>query len=286
VLSAGAYNTPKLLMLSGIGPDAHLREHGIDVVLDSPQVGANLQDHPLTLLHWATDAADTLADLGDPSYYEQWMADGTGKLSSNAAESAVLWKSDPALDRADFQIIFVPGFFWEHGMRRPAESGMTIGLSYNGPTSRGSVRLASADPAAAPRIVSNLLSQQSEVDAVLRAIDLVGDIASRAPLADVLGERVNPGRGTPDLAAWVRAETQHMYHASCTARIGSPEDGVVDPELRVHGIDGLRVVDASVMPRIASGNTNAATIMIGERGADLLLGRPAPASPLAATASA
>ncbi len=286
VLSAGAYNSPNILMLSGIGPAGHLREHGINVAVDLPNVGANLQDHPLTLLHWATSASDTLADLIDPTYMDQWLADGSGKLSSNAAESAALWKSDPSLDRPDFQIIFVPGFFWEHGMRRPAEGGMTIGLSYNGPSSRGSVRLRSADPGVAPRIVSNLLSQQSEVDAVLRGIGLVDDIASRGPLAKVLGERLNPGQGTLDTAAWVRAETQHMYHASCTARIGSAEDGVVDAELRVHGVDGLRVIDASVMPRIASGNTNAPTIMIGERGADLMLGRSAAASSLATSISA
>jgi choline dehydrogenase-like flavoprotein len=141
----------------------------------------------------------------------------------------------------------------------------------------GSLRPRSADPAASPRIRSNLLSQQSEVDAVVRAIGLATDIAARAPLSGVLGERVNPGPGVgdADLASWVRAETQHMYHPSCTARIGSPDEGVVDPQLRVHGIEGLRVIDASVMPKIASGNTNAPAIMIGERGADLLLGRVA-----------
>lgn len=288
ILSAGSYNTPKLLMLSGIGPAEHLREVGIDVTIDSPHVGGNLQDHPLTLLHWATTAGDTIGDVADPAYMERWMADGTGKLTSNAAESAVLWRSDPSLASPDFQLIFVPGYFWEHGMRRPTVGGMTIGLSYNGPSSRGTVRLRSADPSADPRIVSNLLSQQHEVDAVVRAIGLADDIAARGPLAEVLGERVNPGRGVgPDeLPNWVRAETQHMYHPSCTARIGTPEDGVVDPQLRVHGVDALRVADASVMPRIASGNTNAPTIMIGERAADFLLGRAAGATPLATSATA
>jgi choline dehydrogenase len=187
----------------------------------------------------------------------------------------VLWRSDAGVETPDFQIIFVPGWFWEHGMRRPGEAGMTIGLSYNAPSSRGSVRLRSADPTDSPRVVSNLLSQQSEVDAVVRAIGLVDEIVSRGPLAEVLGERVNPGPGlgAHELPAWIRAETQHMYHPSCTARIGAPADGVVDAALRVHGVEGLRVIDASVMPRIASGNTNAPTIMIGERGADLLLDR-------------
>ncbi|MDX6363614.1 MAG: choline dehydrogenase [Streptomyces sp.] len=272
VLSAGAYNSPKLLMLSGIGPADHLPELGIDVVLDQPNVGEHLQDHPLTLLHWSTSAAGTLAEAVDPAHMEQWLADGTGMLTSNAAEAAVLWRSDPSLAIPDFQLIFVPGWFWEHGMRRPAEPGMTIGLSYNGPSSRGRLRLRSADPSAAPRIVSNLLSQESEVQAVLRAVDLADEIASTGPLSEVLDERLDPGAGI-DPRDWVRAETQHMYHPTSTARIGSAADGVVDAELRVHGIEGLRVVDASVMPRIPSGNTNAPTIMVGERGADLLLGR-------------
>lgn len=276
ILSAGAYNTPQLLMLSGIGPADHLQEMGIPVLIDSPNVGSNLQDHPLTLLQWDAPAEDTLADLADPAHFEQWAMDGTGKISSAAAEAAVLWKSDPSLEAADFQMVFVPGYFWEHGWRRPSTGGVTIGLSYNGPTSRGSVRLRSSDPSDSPRIVSNLLSQQSEVDAVIRAIGLVDEITSRGPLAETLGERVNPGRGVgdDDLASWIRAETQHMYHPSCTARIGSPEEGVVDPELRVHGTQGLRVVDASVMPRITSGNTNAPSIMIGERGADFILSAP------------
>jgi choline dehydrogenase len=285
ILSAGAYNTPQLLMLSGIGPAEELLEHGIDVKVDSPHVGRHLQDHPLTLLHWATDAADTLADLADPAHLERWMVDGSGKLSSNAAESAILWRSDPGLASPDFQIIFVPGYFWEHGMRRPSGAGMTIGLAYNGPTSTGSVRLRSADPSAQPRIVSNLLSHDAEVDAVIRAIGLVDHVVAQAPLAAVLGERVNPGPGVgpDDLRAWVRAETQHMYHPACTARIGSEGNGVVDADLRVQGVLGLRVVDTSVMPRIVSGNTNAPAIMIGERGADLILGRTV-AAPAAASA--
>ncbi|MEU2004899.1 GMC family oxidoreductase [Rhodococcus sp. NPDC019627] len=275
ILSAGAYNSPKILMLSGIGPADHLREIGIDTVLDSPHVGQNLQDHPLTLLHWDTDSTETIGDLAQPAHMEQWLADGTGKLTSNAAEAAVLWRSDSSLPAADFQMVFVPGFFWDHGFRRPTVGGVTIGLSYNGPSSSGSVRLRSSDPTAPPRIVSNLLSQQSEVDAVIRAIGLAEEIAGRPELSAAFGERVNPGRsvGKAELAAWVRADTQHMYHPTSTCRIGVPGEGVVDPDLRVHGIDGLRVVDASIMPRIVSGNTNAPAIMIGERGADLILGK-------------
>ncbi|MFJ6263060.1 GMC family oxidoreductase [Rhodococcus erythropolis] len=277
ILSAGAYNSPKILMLSGIGPAAHLHEHGIDTIVNSPHVGQHLQDHPLTLLHWDTTSTETIGDLADPAHLDQWLADGTGKLTSNAAESAVLWRSDPSLDAPDFQMVFVPGYFWDHGFRRPSVNGLTIGLSYNGPTSTGSVTLRSADPVAAPRIVGNLLSQQREMDAVLRAIGLAEEIAAQPALKPSFGERVNPGRGVgrAELAAWVRADTQHMYHPTSTCRIGNAEGGVVDSDLKVHGVDRLRVVDASVMPKIVSGNTNAPSIMIGEKGADLILGKSA-----------
>jgi choline dehydrogenase-like flavoprotein len=287
VLSAGAYNSPKLLMLSGIGPAAHLTEHGIPVAVDLPAVGANLQDHPFTLLHWTTSKPNTLADLADPRHMEQWTTDHTGMVTSNAGEAAIMWRSDPGLASPDFQIIFVPGWFWEHGFRQPATPGMSIGMSYNGPSSRGSVRLRSADPAAPPRIVSNLLGSQTELDAVIRAFDFVDELASRRPLADLFDEQVNPGPGVDRslIEPWIRAETQHMYHAACSVRIGAPGEGAVDAQLRVHGVEGLRVIDASVMPRITSGNTHAPTIMIGERGADLLLGRTTaePTDALAAT---
>ncbi|MGK5114606.1 GMC family oxidoreductase [Geodermatophilus sp. CPCC 205506] len=274
VLSAGAYNTPQLLMLSGLGPAEQLREVGIDVVLELPQVGQNLQDHPFTLTHYSTDQPNTLALAGAHGALEEWAQSKSGVLTSNAGEAAVMWRSDSTLPSPDFQIIFVPGWFWDHGFRSPSTPGMSIGLSYNGPSSRGSVRLRSSDPHAAPRIVSNLLGQQSEVDAVLRALDFVSELTRQEPLAGILTERVNPGPavGKDLIEHWVRAETQHMYHASGTCRIGSPDTGVVDPELRVHGIDGLRIADASVMPLITSGNTNAPSIMIGEKAADLLKG--------------
>jgi choline dehydrogenase len=274
VLSAGAYNTPQLLMLSGIGPAEDLRALGLDVVLDSPQVGRNLQDHPFTITHYDTDAPNTLALAGDPAAAEEWRTSGTGVLTSNAGEAAVFWRSDPSLASPDFQMIFVPGWFWDHGFRTPSTGGMSIGLSYNGPSSRGAVTLRSADPSATPRIVSNLLSQQSEVDAVLRALDFVSELTQQAPLRSILREQVNPGATVTGALReqWVRADTQHMYHAAGTCRIGTPETGVVDPELRVHGIEGLRIADASVMPQITSGNTNAPSIMIGEKAADLLRG--------------
>jgi choline dehydrogenase len=143
-----------------------------------------------------------------------------------------------------------------------------------GPASRGTVRLRSSDPEDHPRIRGNILSQQSEVDAMLRAIELVRDIASRAPFSEHVVEELNPSsilKDREELTAWLRATCEHEYHPKCTCRIGPPEQGVVDPELRVHGVEGLRVADASVMPTITSGNTHAPTVMIAERCSDFVL---------------
>lgn len=274
ILSAGSYNTPQLLMLSGIGPAGHLRDVGINVVHDLPQVGQNLQDHPYTLTHWGTDKTGTLFDSVGLEAAEEWDRSQTGPLTSNAGEAGLLWKSDDALKSPDIQMVFIPGYFWDHGFRLPSTPGMSIGLAYNAPTSRGSVSLRSADPTAAPKIVSNYLSQPHEVDAVLRAIEFLDELTAQKPLADVLTERVNPGRELTGerVKNWVSSETQHIYHAAGSCRIGTPEMGVVDAQLRVHGIDGLRIADASVMPQISRGNTNAPTIMIGEKAADLIKG--------------
>ena len=274
VLSAGAYGSPQLLMLSGIGPAKHLREHGIEVLLDQPNVGAHLQEHPMALVNWRCRMPDTLDDAANPRYLLPWLFGGRSKLSSNVAEAAVHWKSDPGLRAPDFQIVFGPVYYWEHGFRKSGAPALSAGLAYIGPASRGNVTLRSADPGDHPRILNNMLSQADEVQAMLRAIEFVRDVASRPPFSARIGEELNPSaklRSRRDLTQWLRATCEHEYHPSCTCRIGTPEDGVVDAQLRVHGVDGLRVVDASVMPRVTSGNTNAPTLMIAERGAELLL---------------
>jgi choline dehydrogenase len=291
IVSAGAYGSPQLLMLSGIGPAEHLGEHGVEVALDLPAVGENLQEHPMAFLNWRTRESGTLDDAEHPKYAAQWVATRKGKLSSTIAEALIHWRSDDSLPAPDFQIAFAPVYFWEHGFRKTGAPAMTMAAAYIGPSSRGSVRLRSADPSDHPRILNNMLSQDSEIDAVLRAIDLLREIAATPPLAPLLGEELNPGAGIADrdsVVAWLRATCEHEYHPSCTCRIGPAGEGVVDTELRVHGTEALRVADASVMPRVTSGNTHAPTVMIAERCADFALGRasapvkaaaePAPAS--------
>jgi choline dehydrogenase len=289
IVCAGAYGSPQLLMLSGIGPAEHLREHGLEVAVDSPAVGDHLQEHPMFFVNWRTRELPTLDDATHPKYAGQWVATHRGKLSSTIAEALVHWRSDPSLPAPDFQIPFAPVYFWEHGFRKTGAPAMTIGAAYLGPTSRGSVRLRSADPTDHPRILNNMLSHDEEIDAVVRAIEFVRELAATPPLAPLLGEELNPSRAVADrdaLIGWLRATCEHEYHPSCTCRIGPIGDGVVDPELRVHGVERLRVVDASAMPRVTSGNTHAPTVMIAERGADFILGRAAAAAEPAATAAA
>jgi choline dehydrogenase len=274
ILSAGAYGSPQLLMLSGVGPADHLREHGIEVRIDQPNVGAHLQEHPMALVNSRCATNDTLDDAAAPRYLLPWLLRGRGKLSSNLAEAALHWRSDPSLPSPDFQFVCGPVYYWEHGFRKTGAPALSIGPVLIRPSSRGSVRLRSADPADHPRILNNLLASQGEIDAMLRALDLAREIASKPPFSTHVVEELNPSpmlRTREELTAWLRATCEHEYHPTCTCRIGSPGDGVVDPELRVHGVEALRVADASVMPSITSGNTHAPTLMIAERCSDLIL---------------
>ncbi|MGO9900323.1 MAG: GMC family oxidoreductase [Solirubrobacteraceae bacterium] len=275
VLSAGAYGSPQLLMLSGIGPPAHLRELGIDLLVDSPNVGMHLQEHPFGFCNWRSNDPLTLDDAANPRYLAQWASTRGGKLSSTIAEAVLHWRSDAALGAPNFQIYFAPVFFWDHGFRKLGMPAISIGFSLQAPESRGEIRLRSAHAGDPPRIFNNILSRRIEVSAMLRALELIEELASKRPLVSLLGERINPGpavRRREQRIEWLRATCEHLYHPSCSCRIGSPSDGVVDPELRVHGVEGLRVADASVMPRITSGNTNAPTYMIAERCSALMLG--------------
>ena len=275
VLSAGAYGSPQLLMLSGVGRADHLREFGIEPHVDASNVGLHLQEHPAAFCNWHSKDPRTLDDAAQPRYLLQWLASRKGKLTSTVAEAVIHWRSDPSLVAPDFQIYFAPVYFWEHGFRKTGTPAITMGPVLLAPESRGEVRLRSADPADHPRILNNLLSHDAEIDALLNALELIEELASKPPLAGLLGERLNPGAGVrsrQQRIEWLRATAEHLYHPVGTCRIGPPDDGVVDPELRVYGIEGLRVVDASVMPRITSGNTNAPTYMMAERCAALILG--------------
>jgi choline dehydrogenase len=275
IVSAGAYATPQLLMLSGVGPADHLRESGIECVVDSPNVGLHLQEHPLAFFNWHSNDPETLDDAADPRYLGKWLARGAGKLSSTVGEAVLHWRSQDDLDAPDFQFYFAPVYFWEHGFHATGSPSISIAFGLQAPKSRGTVRLRSADPVDQPRILNNMLTEDSDLEAMLRAADFVRELAAQPALSGLLGEQLNPGAAVSsrdDMVAWMRATCEHIYHPTSTCRIGPPDDGVVDPELRVYGIEALRVADASVMPRITSGNTNAPTYMIAERCADFIAG--------------
>jgi choline dehydrogenase-like flavoprotein len=276
LLCGGAINSPQLLMLSGIGAADHLRGFGIDVVLDNPNVGAHLQDHPFCLMSWETSAKGTLAEAEKPLSLGRYLLTSTGLLSSNIGEAGAFFRSSDDLVAPDLQFHFAPAFFQEHGFATHTGPALSIGPTLVAPTSRGSVTLRSADPRHAPRIVTNILGEQRDRDALMVAVDKALEITRTSAFSDLVGKPLRPGpevSGRAELEAWVKKTVELVYHPTCTARMGDASDAVVDPELKVHGVDGLRVVDASVMPTITRGNTNAPTIMIAEKAADLILGR-------------
>jgi len=276
VLSGGAINSPQLLLLSGIGPADHLRQVGVDVVHDLPGVGGGLQDHPLVPIVWNVRSGKSLRLAETPVNLARWATAGRGPLTSNLAEAGLFTRSTPEQPEVDLQFHFLPVKFWKQAEIDPdveAFSALDVLVRVH---SRGSVRLRSADPAWAPVIDPGYLTDERDLDALVSGIEKARQIASAGPLASVLADEWSPGgtvQGRNALRATVRDTLESLYHPVSSCRMGADDDAVVDSQLRVRGIDGLRVVDASVMPTLVRGNTNAPTIMIAERAADLILGR-------------
>jgi choline dehydrogenase len=281
ILAAGSFNTPALLQHSGIGPADFLRGVGVEPIADLPAVGENLMEHPLVYVnHELADGQVGLFDAEDPKYAAKWLLLRRGKLASNFAECGAHIRTDPTMPAPNFQILFGAGFFLEHGLVTWDAPAAVMGLSLIAPRSHGTVRIRSADPGRKPAVTYNMLSEQSELDEMIDAVERAREIAASAPARAVLKSEITPGahiRTREEIADWIRSSCQHTYHPSCTARIGSPTDGVVDAELRVHGVERLRIADCSVMPTVIRGNTHAPTVMIAERCAELLRGRPVPA---------
>ena len=272
VLSAGAFGTPHLLMLSGVGPADHLREHGVEVVLDSPNVGSHLMDHPMFLLNVETTATGTLAEAERPLQLVRFLAQRRGLLTSNIGEVGVFLHTrdnDPA---PDIQLIGAPAFFWEHGAGVYDKPAYGIGVSLVGPRSRGEVRLKSADPTVLPAVRFDYFSDPADMESMLAGIAAARAITATARMKPVTVKEVHfeSAVSRSDLESAVRRTVEHTYHPSCTARIGTEADGVVGPDLRVHGIDRLRVADASVFPTVTHGNTHAPTLVVGEKASDLI----------------
>ncbi len=267
ILCAGAYQTPQILMLSGVGPAEHLEALGLDVIKDLP-VGQGLQDHCMTLMNWKTDVESLLTAMTDENV-ERMSTDGEGPLTSNIAEAGGFMRTRPGLDGPDCQFHCAPVFFFEEGLGAATEHGVAFGPGVVKPTSRGSVTLRSASPHSKPRIIHNYLTSEEDRQTILAGARMALDIAQQPAMQAVItGDFVAPSKDATDEELWefIRANTMTIYHPTSTCAIGP----VVDSRLKVHGIDGLRVVDASVMPTIVRGNTNAPVIMIAEKAADLV----------------
>ncbi|MDX6725680.1 MAG: choline dehydrogenase [Baekduia sp.] len=275
LVCAGAIGSPQLLMLSGIGPADHLGDVGVRVAVDSPGVGANLQDHPYVVCVWESTVAESLYGADKPRGLAEWLLRRTGPLTSTVAEAFAFVRSRPGLPAADLQYHFAPAYFVDNGAEEFDGHAFTMGPVLVSPKSRGEIRLAGPDPLAKPRILTNTLADPEDLAALVTGVELAREIAGAEPLASAAGREIYPGaaiRDDGDVGDFVRRNVELLYHPSGTCRMGG-EDAVLDPELRVRGVDGLRVVDASVFPIVPGGNTNAPTIMVAERAADLLKGR-------------
>ena len=270
ILCGGAINTPQLLMLSGIGPADELRSLGLDVVVDRPEVGENLQDHLIVGLHYHLTETRSLKDAEGIGALLGYLWNRTGMLSSNIAEAGLFARTDPSEPAPDIQFHVAPGHFFDHGQTPPQEHGFSVGPTLLTPASRGRIALRNADPTSPPTIDPRVLSEPRDVERLVAGLQLAQEIAEAEPLRSLWDRTLDPtpaSHDPADLADHVRRTCETLYHPVGTCRMGADDDSVVDPELRVRGVEGLRVADASVMPVIPRGNTNAPTMMVAEKAA-------------------
>ncbi len=276
IVSAGAYQSPVLLMLSGIGPEDQLAPLGIPV-LEALPAGEGLQDHCMAQLNYLTDEPSLFMAV-NPDNIALLEAEGRGPLSSNIPEAGGFFRARAGVPAPDVEFHFAPSLFFDEGLTAPSDHGYCFGPVVIQPTSRGRVMLRAPLPDSKPRVVCNFLTTPEDRESMVIGLRMALEIAAQPPLRAIVREpfSVPDSDAEEDLLEFAERAGQSVYHPTSTCAIGS----VVDPELRVYGFEGLRVVDASVMPRITRGNTNAPTIMIAERAADLV--RSASASPAAA----
>jgi choline dehydrogenase len=284
ILSGGAYNSPQMLMLSGIGPADHLRSVGIEPLLDLPGVGENLAEHPNILNVYKARGKEGLTKFlrldRAGLFAARWFLRQDGIFASNGAAANVFLRTRPGLDCPDVQLICMSvsnsAELWWPGVTRPPVYCFSVRVGALHPESRGWVRLRSADPKDSPRILNNMYAAPEDLATMVRGLRACRDIYRQRPMADMIARELFPGpeaQSDADIAAAIRQEGGHRSHPVGTCRMGHDKLAVVDAELRVHGIAGLRVVDASVMPELPGGNTNVPTIMIGEKAADIIRGR-------------
>jgi choline dehydrogenase len=283
MLCAGAIGSPHLLMLSGVGPADHLREQGIPVAVDSPGVGANLSDHPVVTAMWHTPGTRALWEEATPRNLTRWRMRHSGPLTSNVAEAGGFSRSRPSLSAPDLQWHALPSPYQRQGLADPSIRALSLLITLVSVGSRGQIRLRGSDPRHKPLIDPAYLSDGSDLDPLVEGLRMAREFAAAGPMAKICKAELSPGldvRSDTELRDYIRRDLATLYHPVGTCAMGgdgrlaaSKLTSVVDPELRVRGVERLRVVDASVMPTVPRGNTNAPTIAIAERAADLICGR-------------
>ena len=268
ILSAGSYQSPVLLMISGIGPAGDLAPYGMEVREDLP-VGHNLQDHCMAQLNFETDEPSLFGAFA-PDNFALYESEGKGPLTSNIPEAAAFFHTKPGLEAPDMQFHFAPSMFYDEGLTAPHDHGYCFGPVVIKPTSRGRVMLRAPLADSKPRVLCNFLTTEDDRRCMIAGVRKAMEVAEQEPLKKAMRRpfSVPAGDSDEEIMDFVRRAGQSVYHPTSTCAIGS----VVDPQLRVYGFEGLRVADASVMPTVTRGNTNAATIMIGEKAADLIAG--------------
>lgn len=273
ILAAGAVNSPQLLLLSGIGPAGEMKKAGVAPREELPGVGRNLQDHPMVSVGYLCEKPVSLASAESLPNVVRWLIFRSGPLASNVAEGGAFVRTRANLPAPDLQILFGPAYYVNHGLERRKEHCFGFGPTLIRPESRGSVSLRSANPFDAPAIRPNYLSTEHDVRVMVEGVRRSREIANTKAFKPYRGAELHPGSKiatTEQVADFLRANMQTLYHPVGTCKMGSDAMAVVDQRLRVRGIEGLRVADASVMPRIISGNTNAPAIMIAEKAADMI----------------
>jgi len=273
ILCAGAIGSPQILMLSGVGPAGALARHGISIVADLPGVGQNLQDHIASGVTLQCKQPVTLANAESFGNLARYLILGRGPLTSNVGEALGFLRTREGLAAPDIELIFAPAFFMEHGAANPPGHGFTIGTILLRPESRGSITLRSGDVRIHPSIRANYLSTDTDIATLLAGVHCARRLAATPPFEPYRGDEIWPGaekQTDEELTAFIREKVETLYHPVGTCKMGSDTMGVVDDQLRVRGVAGLRVADASIMPTIIGGHTHAAATMIGERVADFV----------------
>jgi choline dehydrogenase len=273
ILAGGSVNSPQLLLLSGIGPADEIRRAGIRAVCELPGVGKNLQDHPMVSVGYLCTKPVSMATAESLSNIIRYFLLKRGPLVSNVAEAGIFLRTREGSQIPDLQLLFGPAYYVNHGLSPRKDHCFGFGPTLIAPESRGSISLKSSNPFDPPAIRANYLSTDADMCVMVEGVKLSRQLAQQKPLAQFRGDELHPDarvQTDEEIAEFVRAEAQTLYHPVGTCKMGNDAMAVVDSQLRVHGIERLRVVDASVMPRIIAGNTNAPTIMIAEKAADMI----------------